>query len=573
MTQNTRQHSADAAKFISFDPKGTRYPANVLTVQHALSLTSPTINATETQAGVAEIATKEEIDAGQDHSRIVTPKMLEYRMQRPEATETVKGIAALATQQEALAGVVQNKIITPHKLILTFEHYFTNRTARESANGVLKLSTTAAAVAGTDDTTAMTPLKTKQAIAAATANIVNSPATETAMGLVQLANVAQVNAGTLREGYAISPYTFSQLNPSTTSKGIGRIATIQEARLGDSDALLISAKAFKTYNANIDNFGTVKLHQNKSNEAGGALAANANVVFTTGDSNITGNVAVTGSLKKNGHEVLTTADGGTTPIGTVVMYAGTTPPNGWMFCDGRAISKTQYSTLYSVIGDTYSRTVIIRGSTAGDKEEIAPGRYQYVKTTKRIIKEAYTVQHQSSNGRLFKKKWTTTEYRDKEITERQIVGTSIEYTAPGVTVDTFALPDLRGMFVRGPGRSHHIENFNNPDSKGKQGLGWGCTGGSVGSVQHQTIAKHKHISSFGEHWRERAAFGSGIAGGKMGSSGGIDWDNHWYFTNDGSEDPMDPNFRDNTGTMNPEMLISDETKPWNMTLNYIIKVS
>lgn len=41
------------------------------------------------------------------------------------------------------------------------------------------------------------------------------------------------------------------------------------------------------------------------------------------------------------------------PIGCVQAYAGSTTPDGWLFCDGSAVSRTDYADLYAVIGDTY----------------------------------------------------------------------------------------------------------------------------------------------------------------------------------------------------------------------------
>ena len=42
-----------------------------------------------------------------------------------------------------------------------------------------------------------------------------------------------------------------------------------------------------------------------------------------------------------------------TPSGAIMQYAGTTAPNGWLICDGSAISRTIYSDLFDVIGTTY----------------------------------------------------------------------------------------------------------------------------------------------------------------------------------------------------------------------------
>jgi microcystin-dependent protein len=55
----------------------------------------------------------------------------------------------------------------------------------------------------------------------------------------------------------------------------------------------------------------------------------------------------------NGDNATSTTSGSLT-TGMVLAYAGkTTPPTGWLFCDGSAISRTNYASLFSVIGITY----------------------------------------------------------------------------------------------------------------------------------------------------------------------------------------------------------------------------
>jgi hypothetical protein len=41
------------------------------------------------------------------------------------------------------------------------------------------------------------------------------------------------------------------------------------------------------------------------------------------------------------------------PVGGVVMYGGSVAPPGWLYCDGRAVSRTTYSSLFAVIGTTF----------------------------------------------------------------------------------------------------------------------------------------------------------------------------------------------------------------------------
>lgn len=43
----------------------------------------------------------------------------------------------------------------------------------------------------------------------------------------------------------------------------------------------------------------------------------------------------------------------TLPAGLVMDYAGSTAPNGWLACNGQAISRTTYANLFASIGTTY----------------------------------------------------------------------------------------------------------------------------------------------------------------------------------------------------------------------------
>lgn len=43
-----------------------------------------------------------------------------------------------------------------------------------------------------------------------------------------------------------------------------------------------------------------------------------------------------------------------TPSGSIMQYAGTAAPTGWILCDGSAVSTTTYATLYGVIGSAFN---------------------------------------------------------------------------------------------------------------------------------------------------------------------------------------------------------------------------
>lgn len=57
-----------------------------------------------------------------------------------------------------------------------------------------------------------------------------------------------------------------------------------------------------------------------------------------------------------GYEETTETFGGggeTLKVGTILEYSGSTAPTNYMICDGSAISRTEYSQLFAVIGTTY----------------------------------------------------------------------------------------------------------------------------------------------------------------------------------------------------------------------------
>lgn len=55
------------------------------------------------------------------------------------------------------------------------------------------------------------------------------------------------------------------------------------------------------------------------------------------------------------------------PTGTIVQYAGTTAPNGWLLCDGTAYSQAgTYAALYAVIGTNYNTVASQASPGAGN---------------------------------------------------------------------------------------------------------------------------------------------------------------------------------------------------------------
>ena len=67
--------------------------------------------------------------------------------------------------------------------------------------------------------------------------------------------------------------------------------------------------------------------------------------------NITGTETVTGAATFNGS--LTATSNNLIPSGVVGWFALAAVPAGWLACDGSAVSRATYATLYGVIGNTY----------------------------------------------------------------------------------------------------------------------------------------------------------------------------------------------------------------------------
>lgn len=129
--------------------------------------------ASETNAGIAEIATAAEAQAGTDNTRAITPASL----QAVTATESRNGIVELATTAEAQGGTESSHVLTPAAL--------QTGTATQTRKGIVELATNAEAQTGTDAERVLTPA----ALQAVTATIGRK-------GVVQLASNAEATTGT-----------------------------------------------------------------------------------------------------------------------------------------------------------------------------------------------------------------------------------------------------------------------------------------------------------------------------------------------------------------------------------------
>lgn len=158
--------------------------------------------ATEIAAGLQEVATQPEVDAGTDDVRSVTPLKLANATSLLQATEGQKGALAIADQTETDAGVDDTKAITPLKL--------NDRAATEALTGVIAIADQAEVDAGVDDTKAVTAAKLA-------ASPVASPSIPFFTG------ISTVSGLTVGRTYAVTVYGAHRVGATTGVDTLGGI--------------------------------------------------------------------------------------------------------------------------------------------------------------------------------------------------------------------------------------------------------------------------------------------------------------------------------------------------------------
>lgn len=142
------------------------------------------------------------------------------------------------------------------------------------------------------------------------------------------------------------------------------------------------------------------------------------------------------------------------------------------------------------------------------------------------------------------------------------------FKANGAAVSRTAYPELFAEIGTTYGAGDGVTTFNLPDGRAEfiRGLddGRGIDAGrAIGSKQSQQIQKHKHLT-IGESYPNIIwPFGRSISKNNIGLKSGLDYDNHFYFTNDGTEY--------NSENPNIAGVIGNETRPRNIAWLCCIK--
>lgn len=284
MAQNNYNHYSDLAKYTIFDPANTQWPVATKDVQSALALIGSWARtdtglpaASPTVAGIIRTATQAEVEAGTVGNAAVTPATLKSTITRPEATTAILGLTRYATNTEAAALTAANRTITAAAL----GHVFKTVKAQENVDGTVRLTTAAQAQAGTDETTAVTPKRVVEMIGKFSVNPPTyTSATESNLGLVRVATQAQVAAGAVHDGYAVTPKTFMASKASDSVFGIVKFAKDSDVASATANNLAVTPKSLQALKSTKDKYGLTRLSGSPTTDASLAAAA-TDAVFKT----------------------------------------------------------------------------------------------------------------------------------------------------------------------------------------------------------------------------------------------------------------------------------------------------
>lgn len=455
------------------------------------------------------------------------------------ASTTVAGVIRIGTQVEVDAGVLTNVVVTP----ATLKSTILKPDATETTKGVAAIATSAEALAGAVNNKFIVPT-TLKAVVDNAFNVRKS--TESVQGVIKLSTTAAAQAGTddttamtplkVRAAITAAVDAIPAYGSATeTAKGMVQLATAGQVQAGTlRDGYAVSPYALQQMTGNLTRKGIVQ------------AATQAQVNTGTDDSLYV-------SAKGFKTYIATATNTGTVKL---VTDPGSATP-------GLALASNA-QVVYLKGGQTITGTLNVAGALT------QAGSPVVVESTLNSHMPVGSILMWAGDIMPAGGKWEICDGGAKSKTSNPVLFSVLQYKYGG-SGDAFNKPDLQGLFVRGANVGKHILAERGLDSKGKDKLGVGVSGGAVGEVQKQGLRKHKHAIADGDYNRAWFDFGASISRGYGGGRNTL-WDSVREFTNDGTE--IDPAAtRDPIGTLNTEEFIGDEVRPWNMSLYYIIKVA
>lgn len=245
-----------------------------------------------------------------------------------------------------------------------------------------------------------------------------------------------------------------------------------------------------------------------------------------------------------------TVTAGFLPTGCVVPFAAASAPTGYLLCDGAAVSRTTYATLYALIGNAYGSG---DGSTTFNVPDL---RYSFIRG-RGPNTSATGSGTASSNNATF----TAHGYNRTGLGVRLSSGTlsglstNTDYWVIVIDANTLAFATTRANALAGTkitisGSNSAVIVQNMDDGAGSRVAlqSGGNTGDSIGSYQEDQLQNHKH----------------NLSGNSLVVNGG---GNPVAYYGTGAQETGDVK----SDGVNGLFRAGKETRPKNVTMNYIIK--
>lgn len=156
-------------------------------------------------------------------------------------------------------------------------------------------------------------------------------------------------------GFVISGFTFGTSANLTVTAAAGQ--ALIDGYLVSTDASLT-----RTLTASATNYVYLQLTRDASQNVTGVTLTHNTTGSTPADSILLGTATTSASaitavdLTKKWDRatgLLWTSGGLVMPPGVTIPYGGSTPPSGWLECNGAAVSRTAYADLFAAIGTTW----------------------------------------------------------------------------------------------------------------------------------------------------------------------------------------------------------------------------
>jgi microcystin-dependent protein len=255
-----------------------------------------------------------------------------------------------------------------------------------------------------------------------------------------------------------------------------------------------------------------------------------------------------------------------TPAGTIIAFAGATPPSGWLLCNGSAISRTTYSALFSAIGTAHGQG---DGSATFNLPDYR-GQFLRGRVDINTVTGSGTVPASPNNNRAT---FTNHGINRTGFKVRVSSGTlgglaaSTDYFAIVVDANTLAfattlanaLAGTRITLTASSVNSAVLAQWEDPgaNSRAASTVG-GSSGNSIGASQEDAMQGHRHGFRWGQSSGTTNPYGS-----LMGNS--ISTFSFGQYSSTSGDLPIaDP--------VNGTPKTDFESRPKNLLVNYIIKI-